>query len=55
MARAQVVQGRQVRAGGRGRQAAREECEAGRRRRLRLRPRRLPVPRPRQVARRRRA
>ena len=50
-----VVQGRQVGAGDRGRQAARREREEGRHRGSRLRPRRLPVPRTRQGARRRRA
>ena len=52
---AEVVQGHEDRAGGRGRQAARREREEGRRRDRRLRPRRLPVPRTRQGARRRRA
>ena len=49
---AEDVQGRQDRAGDRGRQAARASCKGRRRRRRRVRPWRLPVPRPRQSARR---
>jgi large subunit ribosomal protein L18 len=52
---AEVVQGLEDGAGGRGREAARREREEGRRRDRRLRPRRLPLPRSRQGARRRRA
>src|SRR5262249_41820769 len=55
LARAQVVQGLQDRAGGGGRQAARDPGEGGRDRDLRLRPGGLPVPRTCQGARRRRA